>query len=205
MRLIHSVVKCEKPPSKRPRIRSRFKHKRIAIIRLRYYHLESSRGAPVSLFPWNNLLFSPVQSSKNLAVRIFFIRYYRNRYRYKPGKFALVCSPKSKSSFTVFSASFPFKTSVPLLPLNKCPCSPVRPNPWEGLMSLGGYSDFCLLQALGLWFWVQNFEFRYFFGCQGFVSYFLSRYFFFFVCHFPQVFFWCQFINVDFMGFFFFL
>ena len=46
----------------------------------------------------------------------------------------------------------------------------------------GRYSDFCLLQGLGLGFWVQTFEFRYFFGCRGFVNYFygyanLTRYF----------------------------
>ena len=46
-----------------------------------------------------------------------------------------------------------------------------------------GHSDFCLLQGLGLFLWVQNFEFRYLVGCRGFVNYFygyanLSWYFF---------------------------
>ena len=36
----------------------------------------------------------------------------------------------------------------------------------------GGYSDFYLLQGLGLFFGVQNFEFRYFFMCRSFVNYF---------------------------------
>ena len=37
-----------------------------------------------------------------------------------------------------------------------------------------GYSDFCLLQGLGVFFGVQNFEFRYFLGCRGFVNYFMG-------------------------------
>ena len=39
-------------------------------------------------------------------------------------------------------------------------------------MVWGGYSDFYLLQGLGLFFGVQNFEFRYFFMCRSFVNYF---------------------------------
>ena len=40
----------------------------------------------------------------------------------------------------------------------------------------GGYSNFCLLQGLRLFFFffflVQHFELRYCFGCRGFVNYF---------------------------------
>ena len=60
-----------------------------------------------------------------------------------------------------------------------------------------GYCDFCLLQGLVLFLGVQNFEFRYFVGCRGFVNYVygyanLSRYFF------PQVLFRGRFKTVDF-------
>ena len=46
----------------------------------------------------------------------------------------------------------------------------------------GDYLDFCLLQGLGLFLGVQNFEFHYLFGCRGFDNYFhgyanFSRYF----------------------------
>ena len=72
-----------------------------------------------------------------------------------------------------------------------------------------GYFDFCLLQGLRLLFWVQNFEFRYLFGCRGFINYFygyanFSRYFWgmpfstgiFLGCQFKNVILWCFFLYI---------
>ena len=66
-----------------------------------------SRG---HLFTWNKSLCSPVPQNQNLDFLCWLF-------------------PK-----IAFSPLFPsFLDFVPLLPWNKCPLSPVHPNPWEGL------------------------------------------------------------------------